>query len=167
MGDSVRFSQSHGIVPIAHSVTGDYNAGFTGESVNMAKYNHYTLIIIGDNAVAGNGVLTMNAGATDGATTAAAGFAYRYSAGNIAAASGDVLGVPTVVAAAGTLTITGASLVSRMLVIELDAADLNIAGVQYQWVTPVLSAAGTAGYVTMVAILSEPRYEEAVMDTAI
>ena len=164
MADSVRFSQSHGIVPIAHSVTGDYTAGFTGESVNMAKYNHYTLIIIGDNAVAGNGILKIHGAASDGGTTADLTFAYRYSAGNIAAASGDVYGTPATSAA---LTITGASLVSRVLICELDAQDLVVSGVSYQWVTPILDATGTAGYVTMVAILSEPRYLEAVMDTAI
>ena len=164
MADSVRFSQSHGIVPIAHSVTGDYNAGFTGESVNMAKYNHYTLIIIGDNAVAGDGILKIHGATSDGGTTADLTFAYRYSAGNIAAASGDVYGTPATSAA---LTITGASLQARVLICELDAQDLVVSGVSYQWVTPILDATGTAGYVTMVAILSEPRFEEAVMDTAI
>lgn len=164
MADSCRFSQSHGIVGIAVSTTGDYNAGFTGESVNMAKYNHYTLIVIGDSAVAGAGVLTIYGGATDAATTAAATFAYRYTTTDVGATSGDVF---SAVATSSALTLTEAYIKSGMYVCELDAADLNIAGVQYQWVTPVLSAAGTAGYVTMVAILSEPRYEEAIMDTAI
>ena len=160
---SQRFSESHGIVPLVESATGDYNAGFTADSVDMSKYNHYTLIIIGDNAVAGNGVLTIYGGATDAATTAAATFTYRYSSGIIGAASSDVLGTAATSAA---LTITGTSLVSAILVCELDAEDLNISGTQYRYVTPVLSAAGTAGYVAMVAILSEPRYLEAVMDTA-
>jgi len=161
---SNRFSESHGIVPIAVSTTGDYNAGFTGDSVNMSKFNHYTLIIVGDANVAGNGVLTIYGGATDAATTAAATFTYRYSSGDAGSASSDVLGTAATSAA---LTITGASLASRMLICELDAEDLNISGTQYQYVTPVLSDAGTGGYVTMVAILSEPRYAKAVMDTAV
>ena len=160
---SNRFSESHGIFPVAVSTTGNYNAGFTGDSVDMSKYNHYTLIIVGDNAVAGGGILTIYGGATDAATTAAATFTYRYSAGIAGAASSDVLGTAATSAA---LTITGASLVSAMLICELDAQDLNVSGVQYRYVTPVLDATGTAGYVTMVAILSEPRYEKAVMPTA-
>lgn len=163
MGDSARFSQSHGIMPIAVSTTGGYNAGFTGDSVDMSKYNHYTLIIIGDNAVAGNGILTIYGGATDAATTAAATFTYRYAAGICGAASSDVYGAAATSAA---LTITGTSLVSAVLVCELDTEDLNISATQYRYVTPVLDATGTAGYVTMVAILSEPRFEKAVMPTA-
>ena len=160
---SNRFSESHGIMPIAVSTTGDYNAGFTGDSVDMSKFGHYTLIIIGDSAVAGNGVLTIYGGATDAATTAAATFTYRYAAGVAGAASSDVYGTAATSAA---LTITGASLTSAVLLCELDVEDLWISNVQYRYVTPVLSAAGTAGYVTMVAILSEPRYEKAIMPTA-
>ena len=160
---SARFSESHGIYNVIHSVDGDYNAGFTGDSVDMALYNHYTLIIIGDDAVAGDGVLTIYGGATDAATTAAVTFTYRYAASTHGTASSDVFGAPATSAA---LTITGASLDDAILVCELDAEDLNVSGVQYRYVTPVVSDAGTAGYVAMVAILSEPRYEKQVMPTA-
>lgn len=164
MGDSCRFSQSHGIVPMEVPLADSYNAGVTFESVNMAKYNHLTMIMLGSDSVAGAGVLTIYGGATDGAQTAAITFGYRYGAADAKSASADVFGA---VATSAALTLTEASVKSGTLVVELDAADLNISGVQYQWVTPVLSAAGTAGIVSAVAILSEPRYEEAVMDTAI
>jgi len=38
--------------------------------------------------------------------------------------------------------------------------------VQYEFVTVVVSAAGTAGTASIIAILSEPRFAEAIMDTA-
>lgn len=164
MADSARFSQSHGIVPICASTTGDYNAGLTMESINMAKYNHCTIIMYGDSAVAGNGVLTIYGGATDAAQTAAITFTYRYSAANELLTNSDVLGDPATSAA---LTITGTSFDLRLLVIEIDAEDLNVSGIQYQFITPVLSAAGTAGYFTAIAILSEPRFAKAVMPSAV
>ena len=158
-----RFSESHGIMPLSVSSGLDYNTGGDLDSFDMSKYNHATIIIIADANVAGAGVLTIYGGATDGAKTAAATFTYRYSAGNVLAASSDVLGTAATSAA---LTLTAASLVSRMIVCELDAADLQISGTQYRYATPSLSAAGTAGVCTAVVILSEPRYLEAVMDTA-
>ena len=164
---SNRFTENHLIVPGAVSGGLDYNAGGDLDSVNMAKYNHLTLILIGDASVAGDGVLTMYGGLTDGSKTAACGFTYRYSSGNAGAASADVLGTAATVSAGSTLTITGASLASRMLIIEMDASDMVVSGTQYQYVTPSLSSAGTAGTCTGIFILSEPRYAEAVMPTAI
>ena len=162
MSDSARFSQSHGIAPLVNK--GDYNAGFTADSVNMSKFNHCTLIIAGDAAVAGAGVLTVMAGAAEAAVTAAITFTYRYTSTDVAAALGDVLSAPSTSAA---LSFTEAYLLSGMYVIEFDTEDMNVGGVQYDWATPVVDATGTAGYVNIVAILSEPRYQKAVMPTAI
>ena len=159
-----RFSQSHGIVPIEIATLDNYNAGMTMDSVNMAKYNHCTIIIIGNEGVAGDGDLTIYGGTADAGTDAAITFTYRYSAGDVAAASSDVLGTAATSAA---LEITGTLLESRMLVIEIDNEDLNISNVQYNFITPVLNADGTDGEITACAILSEPRYEKAVMPTAV
>jgi len=161
---SARFSQSHGIVPIVQSTTGDYNAGFSGDTIDMSKYNHCTLIVIGDNAIAGDGGLTIMAGATDEAETAAITYTYRYITVDIEAAGADVLSAPAT--SAGT-DFTEAYLKNGMYVIEWDAEDMNVSGTQYRFATPVVDSDGTAGYVTMVAILSEPRYERDIMHTAI
>jgi len=162
-----RFSESHLIVPMYLAATNSYNGGGTFDSINMSKYNHCTLIIYGDAAVAGDGVLTLYAAAAAAGTTATAGFTYRYGSAVTGSAGADVLGTASTVAAAATLTITGASLASAILVIEFEAADLCISGVQYKWATPTLDATGSAGMCSAIAILSEPRYSEAVMDTAI
>jgi len=161
MVDSVRFSQSHGILGLV--IDGDWNTGFDCDSINMAKYNHCTILIMGDASVAGAAVITLYGGATDGAKTAAATFGYRYASAAVNSAGSDVFGA---VATSAALTSTPASIASSVMVIEFDAADLNISGTQYQYATLNVSAAGTAGTVDAVAILSEARYEEAIMDTA-
>ena len=156
-----RFSESHGILGL--TVDGDWNAGFSSDSIDMSKYNHACVIIIGDASVAGNAVITVYGGATAGAETAAITFSYRYAGGDVGSASSDVF---VAVATSAALTTTATSMDSRCTLIEFDAADLNVSGTQYRYVTVVVSAAGTAGTCSIVAILSEPRYLEAVMDTA-
>jgi len=161
--DNVRFSQSHGIVGLAAPLADNYNAGLTMESFDMAGYNHCTIIMMGSATVAGTGLLTLNCGLTVSATTAAITFHYRYG-GNVASAASDTYGTP---ASSAALTLTEADMTSGLIICEFDAQDLNVAGVQYRWVTPVLDAAGTAGIISCVAILSEPRYSGAVMPTAV
>ena len=156
-----RFSESHGIIPL--TIDGDWNAGFSSDSFDMSKYNHATLVIIGDTSLAGNAVITVYGGATDAAETAAITFTYRYAGGNVAAASSDVYDAAATSAA---LTTTATSMDLRTTLIEFDASDLWVSNVQYRYVTVVVSAAGTAGTCSIIAILSEPRYSEAIMDTA-
>jgi len=156
-----RFSESHGILGL--TVDGDWNAGFDSDSIDMAKYNHACVIIIGDSSLAGNAVIKVYGGATAGTKTAAATFAYRYAGGNVGSASSDVFDA---VETSAALTTTATSMDSRVTLIEFEAADLNVSGTQYRYATVEVSAAGTAGTCDIVAILSEPRYLEAVMDTA-
>lgn len=162
--DAARFSQSHGIVPLITETLGDYNAGFTMDSINMAKYNHCTIICLGEDDLRGAGILTIMGGTTDAAATAAITFTYRYISVDVKAAGADQLSTPATSAA---LAFTEAYLRNGMYVIEFDATDLQVAGVQYQFATPVVNTDGTAGTMNAVAILSEPRYEKNVMPTAI
>ncbi len=164
MADSARFSQSHGIVQVWAPSTTSYNTPVTAESINMAKYNHCTLIISGDSACAGDNVFKVRAATSDGGTTADITFTYRYATTTVGVATADVLGTPATSAA---LTMSGASLVSSFLVIEFDAEDMVVSGVQYQWATPNMSDVASAGIISAVAILSEPRIQLAIMPTAI
>jgi hypothetical protein len=161
---TAKFSQQNLIVPANIPVAASYDAGFTAESVNMAKYGHVTAIMMGDAACAGSGVVTVNAGTALAGADAQVTFTYRtIAADTMAATLSDVLSTP---ATSASLALTEANILSGMYVFEWDASDLNIAGVQYQYATLVLSAAGTAGFVTLVYILSEPRYEKNIMPTA-
>ena len=159
---STRFSNTHGIAGL--TVDGDWSSGFDSDSVDMSKYNHCTMLIIGDSSVAGNAVLKVWGGATHGAKTGAATFTYRYASGNVGSASSDVFGTPTTSAA---LTSTATSMDSRVTIIEFDTEDLNVSGTQYRYATLEVGTDGSGGTCDIVAILSEPRYIEQVMDTAI
>ena len=156
-----RFSESHGILGL--TIDGDWNAGFSSDSIDMSKYNHACLIITGDSSVAGNGIITVYGGATAGAETAAITFTYRTSGANVGSASSDVF---TAASTSAAWTTTAATIASQVTLIEFDAADLNVSDVQYRYATVVVDATGSAGTISIVAVLSEPRYSEAVMDTA-
>ena len=156
-----RFSESHGILGL--TIDGDWNGGFSSDSIDMAKYNHACLIITGDSSVAGNGIITVYGGASAGAETAAITFTYRTSGANVGSASSDVFAAAATSAA---WTTTAATIASQVTLIEFDAADLNVSGTQYRYATVVVDATGSAGTISIVAVLSEPRYLEAVMDTA-
>lgn len=156
-----RFSESHGILGL--TIDGDWNAGFDSDSIDMAKYNHACVIITGDSSLAGNAIIKVYGGATAGAKTGAITFAYRYAGGDVGSASSDVFDA---VLTSAALTTTATSMDSRVTLIEFEASDLNVSNTQYRYATVEVSAAGTAGTCSMVAILSQARYQEAVMDTA-
>jgi len=159
-----RFSQTHAIIYETIIVADNYNAGMSMDSINMAKYDHVALILVGDVACAGAGIVTIMAGATNGVETAAITFSYRYTLTDVASTTSDVLSAPV---AAATCTLTEAYIRSGMYVFEWDAQDMLVAGVHYQWATPVLDASGTAGIVTAIAIGHWPRYAQNVMPSAI
>lgn len=159
-----RFSENNIIIYATIIVADNYNAGVSMDSINMALYDHCALILVGDVACAGAGIVTIMAGATNAAETAAMTFSYRYTLTDAASVTADVLTAPV---RAATCTLTEAYIRSGMYVFEWSASDLLVSGVQYQWATPVLSAAGTAGIVTAIAIGSQPRYAKNVMPSAI
>lgn len=156
-----RFSESHGILGLV--IDGDWNAGFNTDSIDMSKYNHACVIIMGDSSVADNAVITVNAGNTAGSEAVAVTFTYRTSGADVGSASSDVF---SAAATSSSWTTTAATIASQVTLLEFDAADLNISGTQYRYARVNVSDAGSAGTVDMVAILSEPRYSEAIMDTA-
>ena len=157
-----RFSESHGILGLV--VDGDWNGGFSADSIDMSKYNHACVLIIGDANVTGNGIITVLAGNTAGSEAAAISFSYRTSGANVGSASSDVFSAASTPAASWTTT--AATMASQVNLIEFDAADLNVSGTQYRYACVTVDATGSNGTVDIVAILSEPRYSEAIMDTA-
>ena len=163
-----KFSQTHAIIYETIIVADNYNAGVSFDSINMAKYDHVAVIIVGDVACAGAGIVTVMGGAANGVETAAITFSYRYTVTDVGSAVAgsepDLLSAPV---AAATCTLTEAYIRSGMYVFEWDAQDMLVAGVHYQWATVVLSAAGTAGIIAAIAIGSWPRYAKNIMPTAL
>jgi len=162
MGDSCRFSNTHGIVPLA--VDGDITGSYDLDSIDMSLYNHVTILISCSADLAGNNVLKMHGGAADGIKTADTTFTYRYGGAAAKSASADVLTAPATSAA---LTLTAATYAGRVLVVEVDAEDMVVAGVQYRYLTGNFDGTATTGTASAFAVLSEPRYETSIMKTAI
>lgn len=139
-------------VPVINSA--DINAGVDADSINMAKGQRATFILL-FGALVGNAVLTVYSGATDGAKTSALTFEYAYGSAASGSATCDVLTTP---ASAATLTLTGTTFTNRMVVIQVDAAAMDMDNGE-EWLTLSLSDAADSGICEAVCIV-EPRYSD-------
>lgn len=138
---------------------GDYQAGGTGESINMGKL-HRVMYILQFATLTGDGVLTLKSGASDGVQTTSETFRYRVSTGVQAAASADIFGSWT---SASTLTLTAADYTNKALILEIEASALT----QGQpWLTLAFSAAADALNASVIAI-GEPRYQSITAPTVL
>lgn len=152
----MRVADDKKFVPVLASA--DINAGADCDSINMKNVRHAAFHVIFGPTLAGDAILTLYEGATDGAKTTAKTFAYRYGGAAIGSASADVYSTESTSAA---LTATGATFVSRHLIIELDAEKMTDG---YDWLTLNISAAASAGECTVLAEL-EPTYKSASGDS--
>lgn len=163
------FTEENLIIPLT---TLSANAGNALEcdSFSMAKYQHATIVIIPSASITGDNVLTVECGATDSADSGDATFHYRLASAAIGSANCDVLAAD---ATASTLTLTAATYQGKMLILELDADELPGTSTSlpeettYPWVTVDFDGAADTSTVAVIAILSRPRYAEAIMDTAL
>lgn len=149
----MRLYQEKHIVPLLFSA--DINAGVDSDSFNMENYHHASISIMYGPSYAGANpsIVTLYEGATAGAKTSViANFPYVYTSGAIKAASADVF---TAEATSSALSIARATMVSRVLTIEL-SADILTTGT-YSWVTVQLGAEADAGECSILAILY-PRF---------
>ncbi len=155
----MRFPEIFKVVPVMAS--DDINAGVDADSINMKNFHRATFIMT-FGTLSGNAVLTVNSGATDGEKTSALTFNYALGSAAIGAASCDVLAAGT---AAATLTLTAATYTDKMLIVEVEAAAMDLAN-EEEWLTLSLSDAAASGSCDVVAIL-EPRYTGNCSGTAL
>jgi len=146
----MNFASKFKIVPVINS--SDINAGVDGDSINMAKAHRATFILM-FGTLAGNAILTVNSGATNGAKTSALTFQYAYGSAAVGSASADVLGTP---ASSAALTLTDSTFSNKVLVIEVEASEMDLANNE-EWLTISLSDAANSGICEGLAIV-EPRY---------
>ena len=159
------FSQENGIVQLV--VAGfDTNTAVEFESFSMKKYNQATIIIMFNDSLTGDNVLTIECGAANSDDTSDATFHYRLAGAVNQLTGADIYAAD---ATASTLTLTAATYQGKTLIIELDANELPTSGTTvYDWVTVDLDgAASGASLIGACAILSKPRFSGAVMPTAI
>lgn len=130
----------------------DYNNGVDADSINMKNCHRATFILL-FGAITGDAVLTVNSGATDGAKTSALTFHYAVGGAACGSANSDVLAAD---ASSAALTLTAATYANKMLIVEVNAADMDMAN-EEEWLTLAISDAASAGILHCAAIL-EPRY---------
>lgn len=146
----MRMGEQKKITPLMN--TADYGAGVDGDSIDMKNFHHATFICT-FGAIAGDAVLKVYSGATDGAKTSALTFNYAFGGAAIGSADCDVLATEATSAA---LTLTGTVYDNFMLVIDIDAVAMDVDNGE-NWLTLEISSAGTSGILHIVAIL-DPRY---------
>lgn len=160
----MRLPEEKKIVPILASE--DYGAGVDTDSINMSGYHRATFICT-TATIVGDAVLKVYSGASAGTKTSALTFNYAWGNADIgtytnATTAADILGANATSAA---LTLTGTAYDDRMLIIEVDASDMDVANGE-EWLTIEISSAGTSGFLHIVAIL-EPRYTDNVSASAL
>jgi hypothetical protein len=142
------------IVPVCSQM--DISGALTDcESINMKGFHKCTFLFeIG--TLAGAALyLQVFSGATANAVTSALTFKYAYGSAAVLVANSDVLGAE---ASTDTLIIAHVGYDDTMLIVEVDATDMDVAN-QEEWLTAQFAdtATGVSGTVTGFAIL-EPRY---------
>ena len=149
----MRLAEEKKIVPVLNST--DYGAGVTLDSINM-KNHHRATFILTFGAITGNAGMILYSGATAAAATSTCAFDYAIGGAAIASASADVLAAKTTATAASGMTLTAATYASKMLVIEADASNMDVANGE-EWLHLVIDGSASSGICHAVAIL-EPRY---------
>jgi hypothetical protein len=151
----MRIIDSCGVVPLLEPA--DYQAGIDSDSFTMAKAAGADLFFQ-FGTVTGDAVLTLYCGASAGTKTTAVPFRYRLSSGDFKAASADQFASSDTSDADGALTLTAATYDHRVLVIEIDGAELDETK---PWITAEFSAAADALNLSGIAILTSARYQPA------
>jgi hypothetical protein len=151
----MRLAEEKKIAPIM--ATTDYNNGVVGDSIDMSEFHRACFIIL-FGAITGDSVLTVNSGVTNAAKTTAMTFHYALGGAAIgtavagSTASCDVLAADATSAA---LTLTAATYANKMLIVDVDASDMDVANA-HRWLTIDIDATASAGIAYIIAIL-EPR----------
>jgi len=149
----MRLGEEKKIVPVLNSA--NYGAGVSMDSINMKNYHRATFILT-FGAITGNAGLKVYSGATAAAATSTCAFDYAIGGAAIASASADVLAANATATAASGITLTAGTYASKMLVIDVEAANMDVANGE-EWLTLVIDGSASSGICHAVAVL-DPRY---------
>jgi hypothetical protein len=128
-------SENYKIVPVAKEI--DISSTVYSDSINMKDFHSATFMFILNTLGGASSVLTVCSGATDAACTSALTFNYAFGGAALGTAvagstsSCDVLAAWT---SATTLTLTYGTYSNFMLVVEVNAAAMDIANAE-EWLT--------------------------------
>lgn len=143
------------IVPVASDMDVSASATNPCDSINMKGYHHATFIVNFQTLGGAALYCIVYSGATDGALTSALTFRYAFAGAAALAANADVLAATSTSA---NLEIAHATYDNYMLVIDIDASEMDVANGE-EWLTLSFpdTATGATGNLSAVAIL-QPRY---------
>jgi hypothetical protein len=166
----MKFPEMYKVVPVANALDISADHAYT-DSINMSGYHRATFLLqIGALGVASSHVKVYS-GAADATYTSSLPFKYAFGGAATGTATCDVLAADSIVAGAAALTdimhITFGTYSNYMLIIEVDAADMDMAN-QEEWLAVDFNDfdTGCTGLVYGFAIL-EPRYTQARSVTAL
>jgi len=127
----------------------------TLDSINMKGFHHCTFLCQFYTVATNAPVFYVYSGATDGALSSALNFTYAFGGAATGSEDCDVLAAWATSAA---LTITLASYLNSLLVVEVDADIMDLAN-EEEWLTINLTdpSTGCTGNVTVIAVL-QARY---------
>mgnify|MGYP001195734683 CR=1 FL=1 len=125
-----------------------------GDSINM-KNAHKCTFLVNFGSITGNSILTVCSAATAAGTTSPLTFKYAPAGADTGAVSSDVKGTMSTSAA---LTLTAATYDNTVLIVEVDAAEMDLANDE-NWLTIFISAVANPLNVGIVALV-EPRYSD-------
>lgn len=159
-----RLAEELKFVPIASDMDVSASATNPCDSINMKNYSHATFIV--NLQTLGGAALycKLYSGATDAALTSALTFNYAFAGAAALAANADVLAAWSTSA---NLSIAHATYDNYMLVIEIDASDMDLANDE-NWLTLSFpdTDTGATGNLSCVALL-KPRYKTNRSPTAL
>lgn len=160
----MRLGEEKKIVPVLSD--GDLAAGasLSCDSINMEGFHRATFIVNYQTIGGAANYVLLYSGATDGALTSALTFNYAFGGAATGAANADVLAAN---ATSANLSVAHATYDNYMLVVEVDASDMDIANNE-NWLTLTFADTdtGATGNVSVVAIL-EPRYTNNLSGSAL
>jgi hypothetical protein len=160
----MKLAEKYKIVPVASDMDVSASATNPCDSINMKNYHHATFIINLQTLGGADLYCKVYSGATDAALTSALTFHYAFGSAATLSATADVLAADSTSA---NLTIAHATYDNYMLIVEVDASDMDVANGE-EWLTLSFpdTDTGATGNLSAVAIL-EPRYTGNLSATAL
>ena len=158
----MKLAEEYKIAVVASDIDLNTSATNPCDSINMKNYHRATFVINFQTLGGAAAYVMAHSGATDGALTSALTFRYAFGSAASLTANADVLGAESTSAA---LVVAHATYDNYMLIVEVDASDMDVANGE-EWLTLSFpdTATGATGNVSAVAIL-EPRYSHNLSET--
>lgn len=155
------FSQYHKVVNVFEPKTDRWNTDAQSDIVSLKNYKHVTFLIMTGASADNTNAVTVQAGISISSCATDIVFKYRKII------TGDTYGSLTQASTSG-FNFT-ASTANQYSIVEVDAADVAAAGTNYDCVAVTVTEGGTATAQdgAIVAILSEARYPQEGLVTAI